>query len=348
MSLLVVSLVLLTSPSSLGQTLTLSGKVILEDGSPPPERVRIELICDNQIQPQALTQSDGGFSFRVGGTQALEVHARSADITHPSSGPRVAGSRGFYDLTLCEVRAVLAGFRSSKIQLGRRNERESPDIGVITLYRQGETQGPLVSLSTLKSPEKALERYRKAKKELAKEDSDLKKGSKELLKAIADYPEFAAAWNLLAEARIRMDDLDGAREALNEAIETDPSFATPCITLALLELKQGNVAEAAGASEKAIQLVPEHPEARYYHGMATADLGDLVQAEESLRIVLSSPEAKRFPRAHFLLGNVLAQKGQLTEAASHFRKYLELEPNSRAAVAVRQQLEEWQKGGLIH
>lgn len=144
-----------------------------------------------------------------------------------------------------------------------------------------------------------------------------------------------------------MDDLPGSREALNKAIEADPNFAAPCITLALLELKQGNIAEAAKASEKAIQLVPNHTEARYYHGMATADLGDLVKAEESLRIVLASPEANGFPRAHFLLGNVLVEKGQLQDAASHYRHYLELEANSRAAALARQRLEEWKTRGLI-
>jgi len=203
-----------------------------------------------------------------------------------------------------------------------------------------------VSLSTLKSPEQALEAYQKAKKELAKEKPDPKKASKELQKAIKEYPEFSAAWNLLAEARIRMDDLEGGREALKQAIETDPSFATPCVTLALLELKQGNLVEAQAASAKAIQLMPEHAEASYYHGMASANLGDRSKAEESLRIVLGSPEATRFPRTHFLLGNVLVQQGRVEEAASHYHLYLELEPDSRAAAAAREQLKEWQSSGL--
>ena len=345
--LIVALFVLFALPSVSGQSLTLSGKVILEDGSPPPEPVKIELICDNEIQPQALTQSDGGFSFRVGGNRAFEVHASSAGVTHPSSLPRPAGSRGFYDMTHCEVRGFLAGYRSSKIQLGRRNERESPDIGVIVLYPQAESQGPMVSLSTLRSPEKALEAYQKAQKELAKEDLNPKKASEALLKAIEEYPQFSAAWNLLAEARIHMDDLEGAREALRKAIETDPNYATPCVTLALLELKQGNTAGAAEASEKAIRLAPEHAESRYYHAMAMTSLGDLIKSEESLRVVLTSPEANRFPRAHFLLGSVLAQKGQLKDAAAQYQRYLELESNSRAAVVVRQQLEQWQSSGLI-
>jgi len=341
-------LLLLALPPALGQDLTLSGKVVLEDGSPPPERVRVELICDSQIQPQALTKSDGGFIFRVGGNQALEVHAGSADTTHPSSGPKPSGSLGFYSMNNCEVRAVLAGYSSSKIQLGRRSAFESPDIGVIVLSRVGPARSSLVSVTTSYVPPKALEAYREAEKELAKERPDAKKASKELLRAVDEYPEFPIAWNLLAEARIRMDDLEGAREALKKAIEIDPEFAAPCVTLALLELKRGNSVEAAAASAKAIQLMPDNAEAHFYHGMATMNLGDLAKAEESLRAVLGSPQADRFPRAHFLLGSVLAQEGQVQDAASHYQCYLELEPDSRAAVEVRAELQQWKKGGLIH
>jgi tetratricopeptide (TPR) repeat protein len=320
---------------------------MLEDGSAPPERVRVELICDNQIEPQAFTKSDGGFIFRVGGNQALEVHAGSAHTTHPSSEPKPSGSLGFYTMNNCEVRAVLAGYRSSKIQLGRRSAFESPDIGVIVLYGLGTARSPLVSVTTSYVSPEILEVYQEAEKELAKEEPDVKKASRELLKAVEEYPEFSTAWNLLAEARIRMDDLEGARDALKKAIDIDPEFATPCVTLALLELKQGNAVEAAAASAKAIQLMPDHAEAHFYHGMATSNLGDLAKAEESLRVVLGSPEADRFPRAHFLLGSVLAQEGQLQDAASHYQRYLELEPDSRAAAAVRAELEQWEDSGLI-
>ena len=208
--------VLLTLTPALAQTrsfmriplsgLKLSGKVTLKDGSAPPERVRIELICENQILPQAHTQSDGGFSFSVGGSQAFEVHARS-DTIHPNSGPRLTTSQRNY--SLCEVRAALAGYRSSKIKLGHRHEGESSDIGVIVLYRGGEKHAPLTSSDTL-SRENALLAYQQAERELINDQPDAEKASKELLKAVEGYPEFAAAWNLLAEARIRAGDLEGA------------------------------------------------------------------------------------------------------------------------------------------
>ena len=78
------------------RALYLSGNVTLEDGSPPPEQARIELICSGRIQPQALTKTDGSFNFRVGGDQSQEITAGSADRSQPqspvgTSGPFPAG-----------------------------------------------------------------------------------------------------------------------------------------------------------------------------------------------------------------------------------------------------------------
>jgi hypothetical protein len=41
------------------RALYLSGNVSLQDGSPPPDPARIELICSGRIEPQALTERSG-------------------------------------------------------------------------------------------------------------------------------------------------------------------------------------------------------------------------------------------------------------------------------------------------
>src|SRR5512140_1209422 len=47
--------------------LSLSGRVVLEDGTPPPEPAMIEMRCEGQRQPQYYTNKKGNFNFRVGG-----------------------------------------------------------------------------------------------------------------------------------------------------------------------------------------------------------------------------------------------------------------------------------------
>src|SRR5947209_513967 len=44
----------------------LSGRFTLEDGSPPPDRVRIELTCNSLPRPQGWSDGKGGFSVQLG------------------------------------------------------------------------------------------------------------------------------------------------------------------------------------------------------------------------------------------------------------------------------------------
>src|SRR5688572_19730542 len=44
----------------------LSGKVVLDDGTPPPDSVVIERVCNGQPRAEAYTDSKGRFSFQLG------------------------------------------------------------------------------------------------------------------------------------------------------------------------------------------------------------------------------------------------------------------------------------------
>src|SRR5262249_6131902 len=49
----------------------LSGKVILDDGTPPPEPVTIERVCNGTPHAEAYTDSKGRFSFQLGQSQGV-------------------------------------------------------------------------------------------------------------------------------------------------------------------------------------------------------------------------------------------------------------------------------------
>ena len=118
------------------EKISLSGKVVLADGSPPPASAQIETICGGQRHVQGATKRDGDFQFTLGrDPTAAMSSARDASpvgVDSDSFGRAGRGgvdSLGHVDLTTCEVRAVLPGFSSSVIQLGRRSVFESPDLG---------------------------------------------------------------------------------------------------------------------------------------------------------------------------------------------------------------------------
>ena len=326
--------------------LYLSGKVVMQDGSPPPQPVKVELRCAGQTQPQAFTDNKGAFNFPVGGAQ----HRRIEDATRDRPTAPVGTERfdvSFVSLTGCELEAYLPGYTSSKIYLGRRSVFESPEVGTITLRPAGGGEGVFVSLNTLAAPEEARKCYEKAVKENTKERPNLDKVVRELEKAVALYPQFAAAWNLAGEVKVRSGDLQAAREAFRKSAGADPKFVLPLLTLALMDLKQNRMQEASEWTGRALRLAPNLPEANYYNAVAHSTLGNLEAAEASIRQVHTSQEAAKYPRTRFLLGNILAQRGDLPAAAQEFRRFLELEPAGAAADAVRKQLADWEAAGAL-
>ena len=326
--------------------LYLSGKVTLPDGSAPPEPVLIRLYCADGRQPQAYTDRHGAFNFAVGGTQQSRIMDASQSERATAVGAS-GGDQSFVSLTGCELMASLAGYTSSKIDLGRRSVFENPDVGVIVIRPAGQREGSLESTHTQEAPEKAAKAFAKAQKELAKPNGDAAKAAKELEKAVEEYAGFSAAWNLLGEARIRIKDFTGARAAIEKALAAEPRFVTPHLTLVRLDLTENRLEDALQSAGHVLKLVPDLPEAHFYRALVLTSLGRADEAESSLKVVESSGDAKRFPRTHFMLGNLLLSRGDIPGAASQFRQFLAEEPDSRAAEAVRTQLEKWRAEGSL-
>lgn len=256
-------------------------------------------------------------------------------------------STGFVDLSGCSVEAYLPGFSSTSMPLTRRSLFEKPDIGTIVLRRRAKAGEPTVSANSLYGPPEARKALKEAEKHLVKGRRDVEKASAALEKAVGLYPKFAVAWHRLGEVRAMKADPEGAREAFLRAAEADPKYVLPCLALALIELGRQNVREAAEYARRVLAAEPELPEAHFYNAVAHFTLGNFDQAEASIRVVEESPEAGRYPRTHFLLGNILIRRGAIAQAAVEFRRYVELEPFSRAAAEARKQLADWQAEGVL-
>ena len=73
---------------------------------------------------------------------------------------------------------------------------------------------------------------------------------------IAENPEDASAWRMLGKIRHRDNDLAGAREALEAAIQLDPSIAASHFDLAELLMATGKSDQAALHYQQAIAIAP--------------------------------------------------------------------------------------------
>ena len=68
---------------------------------------------------------------------------------------------------------------------------------------------------------------------------------------------------------------------------------------------------------------------------------------ESVLQVQKSSLAKNYPLSHYILGWIMAQKGDFLTAAAEYRRFLEIAPNSQTGERVEAQLARWTADGLI-
>lgn len=337
----------------------ISGKVLLEDGTPPPDPVKIERMCSGQAVPEGFTDNKGRFTIELGAdpsatmTDASIPTAPDGNIgggfmQDPFGGVgTTSGGLGRVNPLGCELRAVLAGYESDVISLGRRQAMSHPDVGTIFLRRVENLQGTAISITSLEAPKQARKAYEKARQEVLNKDPNFDKAIEQLETAVDLYPEFAAAWHFLGELRLNDDEVEKGREAFEKALAVDESFLKPYDPLMRIALGERRWEDAERLSQTALKLNPIYPEAQYCLAVSTYRQGKLDPAREAALALQASADADRFPESLQLLGMLFGKAGQFQQAALYFNRYLGARPESPAKDEIERYLVEWEALGVI-
>lgn len=331
-----------------------SGKVITEDGSPPPDHVVIEMVCNGQPRPQAYTDLKGKFSFQLGQNQGMFSDASYSGIDGPDGGfpgmprtsSRTAGGGGMTpgsgysprDLMGCELRAVLAGYVADPVQLSGRRALDNPDVGTIILKRLSNVEGFTFSATTGMAPKDAKKAYEKGM-DLAKKKK-LPEAQAQFQKAVDVYPKYAIAWFELGRVQEAQNSPD-SRKSYEEAIKADSRFVKPYLMLAGQDAREKKWDELAHNTDQIIKLDPySFPGMYFYNAVAHYNLQHNDRAEKSAREAVKLDTGHKIPKANHLLGIILAQKKDYTGAAENLKTYLMAAPSAPDADNVRKQLAE--------
>ena len=236
----------------------------------------------------------------------------------------------------CELRASLPGFISTTVPMRVYAGATQVEVGTITLTKTGMAEGPTVSVNTMTVPKEAREAFEKGRKAGIEKQFD--EAATHLNKAVALYPQYAAAWSLLAEIHRLQNQFEPAKAEYAKALAADPKLASPYFGLAAIAVMENKWADAAQLTDQLIQLNSlAYPMAYFFNAAANLNLGKLDAAELSARTFQQVDKAHTRPDIALLLANILAGKHQYAEAAQLYRDYLSVKPNAPNAEALKKE-----------
>ncbi|HEY5885594.1 MAG TPA: tetratricopeptide repeat protein [Pyrinomonadaceae bacterium] len=282
-------------PSTSDGIHTIQGRVYAPNGSPVSTSLTVRLDSPNTGSLSTVTDHDGAFTF--GRLQA-----------------------GDYRLTVDGGSAF-------------ENALEYPSI-----YREASQGGRIVRLTIFMRPKEELEigsiqkeaidAYKKARQ--LDQAGDHKKAVEELNKALAVYPRFGQALNLLGVQFLKLGQADRAAESLETAIKISPDQFMPRLNYGIALLNQKKFDQAEEQLRAALTKNNASPIAHMYLGIALINKKQLDEAEKEFLLAVASNSNEVAP-AHRYLGGIYWAKRDYKRAADELERYLKLSPKAADA-----------------
>ena len=325
----------------------ISGIVEMSNSGVVPKETVIELVCGGFTRATDQVAPDGTFDIELSGRGNGLADATQVTVSGRALGVPQPNHLGVVNMTNCVVRAELPGYQSSEIQLGIRSIFDSPDVGEVVLSEAEGILGHVISPTIARAPKKAVQSYEWALKQVGKQSPNLRKIAARLESAVGADPNFAAAWRLLGQVREGLGMPEDALDAYRQAVAGDPYLYPVYTRIVPLLVGSGDLAGAIEMGEKGLGINENLDDVRFYVAGAYLRTGNNERCiEKSLELIERGATAT-YPQAHQFLGSAYANHGDFQSSATHFRRFLELSPNATAADAVRAQLDEWSKLGVI-
>ena len=307
----------------------LLGKLAMEGEPLPWEPIPITVVCAGTVLDTAQSDPKGRFvitSTKVPGALSVQADAERQMETHYQG---------------CTVQAALAGFHSNAITITQKNFINQPDLGTLTLSREGREAGTAVSRTTESASANARKFFDKARADWLQQKPD--RAQQDLKKAVQTYPQFAEAWYQLGNLQ-EGSDRQGAKNSYSKAIAADAQFVLPYERLAALSAQDGQWKDVVDNTSHALQLNPAGtPQVWYFDAMGNFQLGKVDAAENSANKSLALDPKHTIPNTEQLLAVILAQKKDYPGALAHLRNCLTYMPAGPSADLVKDQIAQVEK-----
>ena len=202
--------------------------------------------------------------------------------------------------------------------------------------RQSSPSSPTISVSEMNIPKKAHTAMKKGLEAYSK--GDVQNAAAYFERAIAEYPRYARAYDMLGAVSIKTSDRAKAKELFLKAIGVDSAFLPAYLDLARFELQDQNYAESESWLIKAIAMNPSVPEATAL--LATAEFmnKEYDKAFADVERTHSLAGHEQFAEVHLMAGKVLSIQNRPAAAVTQFQLFLIEKPDSPQGQYVREAL----------
>lgn len=291
------------------------GTVYAPDGLPITTKMRIKLNSPTQGDILAMTDDRGQFVFSGVSSGVYTVIIDSEKEYQPvNQQVEIVRERNFVP----ETYSVSIRLREAI------NSKSTTKPGVVNAANAGV-------------PKKALEFYDNASK-LARE-KDYKGAIKELKLAVAEYPSFVSALNLIGMLHMRLNEFDEADHALKAALKIDPEAYEPLLNRSITLFKLSKFKDAETVLRKILKVKPESAAAYYYLGRTLNKLGKNDEAEKAF-LNCTKMKPGEFSEAHRLLAAIYLDRGKPEGVVEQLEMYLKLVPAAPDADNLRMVIEQ--------
>ena len=168
-------------------------------------------------------------------------------------------------------------------------------------------------------------------------------------RAVALDPRFAEAWCRLGEIQFNSHDLVAARKSLAAAIQADPDYPAPYVTLASLQMETRDWNGLLTSTERLMQIDPGVNRLNFlYNAVANYNLHNPDAAERSAREAIRLDPGHLYPDSLKVLGEALLQRGDYAGAIAQFQTYLRYAKPGPEKDAMRTRLAGLEKHAETH
>ena len=345
--------------TDLNYVMFLYGRVSTDDGTPVPQDVSVEVVCNEKVRQQAYATSNGDFSMQMGSRSASVLDA-SDHAASQKADPTNSSSVGIpsHEFARCELRAKAAGFRStSRSLMDLTSSAQSVDVGSIVMERVTKMKGATISAAPYNAPSNARKAY--AKGLHAERIGKFADARKYFEQAVGMSPRYASAWFRLGTVLEKENEKDSARAAYIKASAIDARFLPPYLSLASMAYEAQDWTSVLLFTGHVMALDPLEygdenvyvadldewnlADAYFYNAVANYKLNNIEAAEKSALKAEHVDLLTRNPVLHLRLAEIFTQAKDYALARAELQTFLELYPHAREGDLVREQMAKLEK-----